>query len=306
LYVDGFLTTFQPNGPLVDRFAMVLTGDSCFLDFMHRVGPGDSPWRDDARFQLWLTPNGITLFHPFRLALRRDPPPIVAASLQKYWLSPFAEAIGWHPQVEFFEALQSSSNYLDAFMAKDRRVQLAVFPQADTVGAYKCVVVEAKTPQDRLWLCPDLDYALVKRVTVIDLATSTQRTVHCRAFKKAAEGLWLPREVDVEMRESANQGRVLSSFRIDVQNISVNEDVPLAVFQFRPPEGTLTYDSAENVIGFEQGGESALDLWAIFCGEVLARNPPWRQSWLPIVTFVPANVVALVAVGVCCRCVYGR
>lgn len=277
LFVDVYMTTQVNKRSQTDRHVVAFAPKRCFVDFMHLTGPGDSPWHDNARFQLWLTNEQIQSFQPFtRTWLPKAP-----IDLKEYWKSPYGQAIGWHPQAEVFESERDRLFYLDDVLAAGQLDRIRVVGQAEEIDGTETVILETIDQSDRLWFAPKYGFALVKRVkTRRDNHRTHQLAYRCRNFQETDGHIWLPWKVEAKSSEILHgTHRPLRSFLLEVTRLYVNSAVPDAVFEFSAPPGTLTIQE-ENPIAFEGGGEDLLDLWCAVCATaLLPRSPRSIVSW---------------------------
>lgn len=296
LFFAGYMTTTVPEGTQTDRLATAFAPGRCLLDFMHRTGRDQRPWQDDARFRLWLTPGGSNVFRPFTRAFYPEVTQEENAFYQRYWTSPYAQVIGWHPKAAVFDKPDPEFPYLDDLFSPEQRADLVFRPETEEIDSLTCVVFACKRRPDRLWLAPQLGFAVVKREMHAGPRGELRTTHRCRKFKETAKGLWLPWEIEVERVEIADGAeKLVRRFRIDVEQLAVNGGVPDALFEFKPPPGTLTYDVKEKVIGFEPGGEDLLDLWGAVCADVFPPDPPQRPPTWQFVLSAATCLVGLVA-----------
>jgi hypothetical protein len=156
---------------------------------------------------------------------------------------------------------------------------LVLSDSAEKLNDISCVVVKDKHDDQQLWLAPDLNYAIVMRV----LRTKTDdgyltKTFRCRDFRQHASGMWFPWLVEMTVRQdSRGETQVRRAVEIGLTALGVNDQVPDSVFEFDPPQGTLTLGAHEDVVAFKPGGQELLDLWAAAC---VRLYPPSRSSGL--------------------------
>ena len=302
LLLDFFMTATTQEGTRTDRLVQAHAPRRYYLDFKHYITP-DTPasWKDPARFQLWLTPERARMFMPFGRTL----PPVEFVEVKRYWRTHYGRAIGWHPDAQLVELPEEEPFYLDHVFAGEQRTRLRSRQHTETLESVECLVLETSSGSDRFWFAPSLDFALVKRVAVRGEEGRFRSEFRCRDFRRTAEGLWLPWQVEaVHSERIGGVTKPLRSNRIDVQELAVNDSVPDAVFAFTPPPGTLTYDVDGEVTAFEPGGRDILDLWAALCSEYY---PPLLQqglrSWEILFLCVPSFLGATVAAATLARVV---
>lgn len=297
IYIDAYMVTTEQGGTQTDRYAVAYIPGFCFLDFMHLTGPNTPPWRDNGRFQVWLTPDRATLFKPFKRALYPDR----SSELQDYWKSPYGVVTGWHPHAKTFELGDGQPFFLDHLFVPERRDRLVLRQETEEIDSFECVAIKTDSGSGQLWLAPSLGFALVKRITMSGEARQFKKTFYSRNFKEAEEGLWLPWEVESEDFEVVDgKEELLRSFRLELQELAVNDAVPDAIFRFKPPPGTITYDAKDNTVAFEPRGEDLLDLWGAVCWDVFPPSPPkstpfWQVA-LSAATCALGSISLIVAV----------
>jgi hypothetical protein len=266
LFAEMYMTTTIDGRSRTDRTAVAFAIHQRFIDFMHFTGPGNPPWRDNARFQFWLSPNRAIRYMPFGSVLHEGP---MSPRIQTYWESPYTLAIGWRPDTEFCSEANQRL-YLDHLLSSSEIGKLRINESAEKSGPYRCVMMESKN--DQLWIVPDLGFAIVKRVHVSP--DGFTRTYWFREFKEAANALWLPWQVTYQASKNVNGKQVLlRTVRLDIQKLAINETVSDAVFEFSPQPGMLTVNDENEPIGHEPGGEDLLDLWAAVCADVFPPYP---------------------------------
>jgi len=296
LFVAGYMTTTVEGHTRIDRFASALAPDRCFLDFMHETRPGTPPWRDNQRFQLWLTADRAVLFKPFSRDFHPQPSPEQRKDRQDYWRTPYGSVIGWHPEVRIFQDRLPEPFYLEDVFAPDQRSQLLLGSETEEVDSLQCLAFETKSKSEKLWLAPHLGFALVKRVMLPGRNNQFKNAFRCGKFKEVADGLWLPMEVESEKLDvSGGVEKRVRHFRIELEELAANDGVPDTPFECKPPPGTLTRDAKGNVIGFEPGGEDLMDLWGAVCAEVFPPDPPQRPPTWQFVLSAAMCVLGLVA-----------
>jgi 4-amino-4-deoxy-L-arabinose transferase-like glycosyltransferase len=284
LVVDGYLTGDKPWGRQTDRFVAAFDHGRCFLDFAHDTPRGAAPWRDTARFQLWITPDNCVGLLPFARRLETNG----GEELREYWRSPYCLAIGWHPGREFFGKDDDRQMYLDEIFASDRADELLLLDAGSEANGEKCVLIETKPGGNHLWLGREIGFAVVRRVNSNRVpgepSAMQTTTTDCTDFRRVIDGVWLPYNVDIETALARNQAETdRRSVHLDIDRIGVNGAVLDDLFEFQAPPGTITVDKGGRIVDFEPGGEDLLDLWAVICSDAFPR--------------VQGTLVAPVAVG---------
>jgi hypothetical protein len=287
------MTTKRGDESQTDRFAVGFAPGRCFLDFMHLTGPEDPPWRDNARFQVWMTSQQTQVYLPFKreLATPKD------SNWQKYWDSRYSKAIGWHPQIKAFENPSGQFFYLDHLFDPKQHSNLVVSRNTEMVDSYECVRIETRTGGNQIWLAPCLGFAIVKRVVYqVNEGRQFKEVYRCRKFKEATQGLWLPWEIEGSRFEIVDGvDKAARSYLLSVRELGVNDAVPDEMFEFSPQPGTITIDEKLRPVAFAPGGEDLLDLWVAVCADVFPVNSGYRfQSKQLAFLLVPSLTVLFV------------
>ena len=282
LLVDAYMTTRSHDKSHTDRIVCAFAPHCCFLDFMHLTGPTDPPWLDNGRFQLWLTDDTRQVFYPFtrlRFASAQE-------SFTSYWASPYAMAIGWHPEAAIFSLSSDKQTYLAELCNSMSSSRLQLVEDTGPNEPIELVIVdnivsEHPGEHDRLWFAPQYGFALVKRVISRNVSGVEHRRVcECSDFRKTADSLWLPWRIEHTAVDVINSVHtVRNSFVLDVTRLNVNGEVPDAIFACASPPGTLTMFE-DQAMAFESGGEDLLDLWSAVCATALSPEArPGLMTW---------------------------
>ena len=276
LFVDLYMTTNERGESQTDRCALAFAPELGYLDFMHSTGAGTAPWRDNARFQVWMRGDSVATFNTFNRLSWPDADP----RFREYWKSPYCQALGWHPQTKFLHEDKLSPFHLDEIFAHGRLDALQIANDTEQIDSHKCLLVQSRDQHDRLWLAPKLGFALVKRVLISRDHNQSQRTWYCSDFAEDAPGLWLPRKVDCQFCKSTDvSAKPFRSFRLEITKLYVNDNVPDDLFTFVPPPGTLTMQGAQPV-AFQAGGKDLLDFWCAVCLDAFPPKPTQARGAL--------------------------
>jgi len=244
----------------VDRCLMALSADRCFVDFVHFANIYTDPWLDPDRARSWSDQGGTTTLRLFeRNAYRAGP-----ESAAEQRASPYSQAIGWQPPAGPSGAARGKVRnfYLDEVFAPAHLAELRVNPSHSVVEGLDCVEVVANDGSDRLWLCPERGYALVRRTFRHGPGDGLTVEYLNSDFLMVADALWLPRSCKGEFRDSGG-GKFHHSFSLRVKTLGINAEVDANIFRPELPPGTHIYDEEDRLIGSLPGGEDLLDLWLL-------------------------------------------
>jgi hypothetical protein len=259
LLVDYGITSREDDGPSrTDRFVEAVDGDRYFSDNIHFTRPGAEPWHDPERRQTWAGPGGTTILNLFERTATTTGPGPVEASL----LSPYLNCIGWRPRGSAARpSIYGHEFFLRDVLDVDRKGRAVVLPESDVVDGNPSIVVVVDDGRDRIWLCPKLGYALIRRSLKRSDAKAADIEYRCSDFLEITPGLWLPRKCAGEFRWIEGEHRV-RSFEIGVTHLAVDEGVSPDLFLPALPPGTIVLDEDRKVISSVPGGADLLDLWA--------------------------------------------
>lgn len=257
----------RPDAVLRTTHAAAL--DRRFLDTVHDAERGRPAWRDVSWKRAWVTPREGVMLDLFpRSASYWDAPPESDFGNLLY-----AECVGWRqpqePRVRYLVAGRRFA-LMDVF-ADDRISALELEPVADDCGGLECRVIVADGGRDRIWICPGLGYAMVRRVWQVDDSGDVTAEYRNADFVEVGPGLWLPRTCRCEFRYPPGSTRAARDYRLEVERIAVNGGVPDAMFEPRFPPGTRVYGADRRLRSSIPGGTDAMDLWAAV---VAAEYPP--------------------------------
>jgi hypothetical protein len=243
-----------------DRCLMALRNDRCFVDFVHFANIYSDPWLDHNRARSWSDLGGTTTLRLFgRNAYRAGP-----ESVPEQRASPYSQAIGWQPPggAKRADRIGAKPFYLDEVFSSENLPKLRIEPVQSVIDGRPCIEVVANEGSDRLWLCPDLGYALVRRIFRPSQADGFTVEYRNADFLPVEDGLWLPKLCKGEFRQSGDE-KVHHSFRLRASALAVNGSIHDAIFQPDLPPGTHIYDEEDRLIGSVPGGKDLLDLWII-------------------------------------------
>jgi hypothetical protein len=261
LLVDYYLASADGKlRPRTDRFVEAFGGDRYFSDNIHFTSREQEPWYDPNRRLMWTSPGLVTIYSPFnREARSHKPDP--GASVP---LSPYLTCIGWGPGRGKLETPSGADPFfLDDVLAADRADRVAVLSERARVNDLSCLVLVVDGGRDRIWVCPDRGYTVVKRAIRDRDGDGADFQCINGDFVEAAPGLWLPRRCNGLYTQKGEAAR-RRSFRIEATHLAVNEGV--SDDQFRPSfaPGTHAFDEDGSLVAAIPGGMDLLDHWAAY------------------------------------------
>lgn len=260
----------RPAGVLRTTHAAAL--DRRFLDTVHEAERGKPAWRDVSWKRAWVTPREGVMLDLFRRSA-------------DYWDAPpesdfgnllYAECIGWRPSQEpRVRHLADGRRFslIDVF-SSDNASALKLDPKVDIWEGLACRVIVADGGRDRIWICPDLGHAMIRRIWRAGEAGDIVAEYRNADFAEVESGLWLPRICECEFRYPPGIARATHDFRLEVERVAVNDGVPDAVFVPHFPPGTRVYGADQRLRSSIPGGTDAMGLWAAVVAIEFPPAPP--------------------------------
>lgn len=262
LLVDYYLTTADDDGPQrMDRFVEAFEGDRYYGDNIHFTSRESQPWYDYGRNSIWLASDRETTYFPFSRTARsrtRDPQEVVP-------VSSYLTCVCWRPGSDkVVTSKEADPFFLNDLLAPDRLDRITILPARDKVGGLDCYVLVIDGGRDRIWVCPDRGYAVVKRAIGRRTADGADFVFICSDFVQAAPSLWLPRACEGAQAQAKGPIR-RRWFRIEVEHLAINANVSDDQFVPSFAPGTQTFDEQGTLVSAIPGGTDLLDFWVAFC-----------------------------------------
>lgn len=268
-------------GSRTDRYVEAFGHHLRFADIMHNTSPETPPWLDPRRLRMWTNPDGrkwLFVFernlHTYKLVKSRPFPTTI-----------YTDTIGWRPPGEpMSEHLVGGRRFflIDVFdPAKLSHLELSSV--SEVVDGHSCVLVRTKDGRDRLWICPDLGYALVRRSLRPEKGRRISADYRCGDFRQVRPGVWLPMTCSGASKWKPGEGQS-RLFNLKLVRVTINEQVPDDIFQPKSPPGTQIYDAEFRTHRTVPGGKELLDHWVAV---VVSLHPPTPfQKGLPSWVFL--------------------
>jgi hypothetical protein len=274
LLVDYYLTTADDDGPRrTDRYVEAFDGDRYYGDNIHYTSRESKPWYDFSRRWIWSASDRETLYYPFsRTAGSRTRAPNEAVPV-----FPYLTCVGWRPRRDKVVTLaEAAPFFLSDLLAPDRLDGITILPKQEIVNGLGCYVLIIDGGRDRIWVCPDRGYAVVKRAIRRRTEDGADFEVTCGDFTQTAPSLWLPRRCEgAQIRANGPIRR--SSFWIEVEHLAINANVSDDRFVPSLAPGTHMYDERGTLVATIPGGTDLLDFWVDYCSELFR---PTGQSFV--------------------------
>lgn len=233
--------------------------DRRFMEIIHNTSQSLPPWDDPYRNLSWCDLRKVVVYKPFgRHAFYREPSEALLNNLL------YGRCIGWRQPGEI--PLRHSGvggrpfALLDVF-ADDQRSTLRLLAEPEVWDGLTCHVVIADGGRDRMWICPSLGYALVRRIWQSRAETGTVTETTCSEFEQVTPGLWLPKVCERQSRPGRGERASPSSFRLEVNRVAVNREVPDGVFEPQFLPGTHVFGTSGLLEKSVPGGTDLLELW---------------------------------------------
>jgi hypothetical protein len=181
----------------------------------------------------------------------------------KVRLDPILDCMGWWPENDDSPV---NPDVREAAMPLRFALELSDYvlnPELEVVDGHRCCVLESPA-LDRLWLDPQIGYAIRKRETFDPASGVMLRRQLSSEFRRyeadvaGRQAFWIPLRTRLELR---NAGADLSESRgydIVIEEVRVNE-VDNCAFDFTPPPGTLIQDRDSGKVYQVPGGIDLLD-----------------------------------------------
>jgi hypothetical protein len=262
LLVDYHLTSVDDDGPKrMDRFVEAFDSDRYYCDNIHFTSRESKPWYDQTRSWIWSASDRETIYFPFNRMARsrmRDPKEGVP-------VSPYLACVGWRPRRDKGVSLQEAAPiFLSDLLAPDRLDGITILPEQDHVDGLGCYVLVIDGGRDRIWVCPDRGYAVVKRAIRRRTEDGADFEFTCRDFVEAAPSLWLPRHCEGVQTQVKGPTR-RRWFRIEVEHLAINASVSDGQFVPSLAPGTQIFDEQGTLVAAVPGGPDLLDFWVAYC-----------------------------------------
>lgn len=189
--------------------------------------------------------------HPDTTTHRNQQHLLIIADLQHP-----ATGANWYLERCFFACTEkqqherTSTNYWLPYAIRNYESEYYLRINEESVNGLRCVVLE-RPSIDRLWLCPDLEHALVRREYQDNNKYNLEETDFFNHIK--VQNMWLPTRIVRKLRgtptwEANEWDRNVQNADLEIiaDKLAVNS-VAKSDFELKLPTGTQVHDAVRNV-----------------------------------------------------------